>query len=156
MVAGDSQQFTVVLAGSATGSQQITFKLTGTQDVSTPATTVDIDVTASFSESPSSSQTILYSSIGILLVAVLLFGVILARSKKRSGIASLEQKVMPSITQQQPAVMCWSCHGPITGPMQGCPGCGARYHTKGTENCDAQSLEACANCGASAEQFVLA
>ncbi len=156
MVAGDSQQFTVVLAGSATGSQQITFKLTGTQDVSTSATTVDIDVTASFSESPSSSQTILYSSIGILLVAVLLFGVILARSKKRSGIASLEQKVMPSITQQQPAVMCWSCHGPITGPMQGCPGCGARYHTKGTENCDAQSLEACANCGASAEQFVLA
>ena len=156
MVAGDSQQFTVVLAGSATGSQQITFKLTGTQDVSTSATTVDIDVTASFSESPSSSQTILYSSIGILLVAVLLFGVILARSKKRSGIASLEQKVMPSITQQQPAVMCWSCHNPITGPMQGCPGCGARYHTKGTENCDAQSLEACANCGASAEQFVLA
>lgn len=156
MVAGDSQQFTVVLAGSATGSQQITFKLTGTQDVSTSATTVDIDVTASFSESPSSSQTILYSSIGILLVAVLLFGVILARSKKRSGIASLEQKVMPSITQQQSAVMCWSCHGPITGPMQGCPGCGARYHTKGTENCDAQSLEACANCGASAEQFVLA
>ena len=156
MVAGDSQQFTVVLAGSATGSQQITFKLTGTQEVSTPATTVDIDVTASFSESPSNSQTLLYSSIGILLVAVLLLGVILARSKKRSGISSPEQKVMPSITQQQPAVMCWSCHNPITGPMQGCPGCGARYHTKDTENCEAQSLEACANCGASAEQFVLA
>ena len=156
MVAGDSQQFTVVLAGSETGSQQITFKLTGTQEVSTPTTTVDVDVSASFSESPSNSQTILYSSIGILLVAVLLFGAILARSKKRSEIVLPEQKTMPSIGQQQPAVMCWSCHGPITGPMKGCPGCGARYHTDGTENCDAQSLEACTNCGASSEQFVLA
>ena len=156
MVAGDSQQFTVVLTGSATGSQQLTFKLTGTQDVSTPTTTVDIDVTASFSESVSNSQTLLYSSIGIILVAVLLFGIITARSKKESEVISSEQKALPSIVQQQPAVMCWSCHGPIVGPMQGCPGCGARYHTNGTENCEAQSLEACANCGASVEQFVLA
>ena len=156
MVAGDSQQFTVVLTGSATGSQQLTFKLTGTQDVSTPTTTVDIDVTASFSESVSNSQTLLYSSIGIILVAVLLFGIITVRSKKESEVISPEQKALPSIVQQQPAVMCWSCHGPIVGPMQGCPGCGARYHTNGTENCEAQSLEACANCGASVEQFVLA
>ena len=156
MVAGDSQQFTVVLTGSATGSQQLTFKLTGTQDVSTPTTTVDIDVTASFSESVSNSQTLLYSSIGIILFAVLLFGIITVRSKKESEVISPEQKALPSIVQQQPAVMCWSCHGPIVGPMQGCPGCGARYHTNGTENCEAQSLEACANCGASVEQFVLA
>ena len=155
MVAGDSQQFTVVVTGLASGSQQITFQLTGTQEVSTPATTVDIDVTASFSETASNSQTLLYSSIGITLLAVILLGGLLARSKKESGVVSQEQKALPSIVQQ-PAVMCWSCHGPITGPMQGCPGCGARYHTKGTENCDAQSLEACANCGASAEQFVLA
>jgi len=50
----------------------------------------------------------------------------------------------------------WSCREPILGPMQGCPGCGARYHTNGTVNCDVQSLESCANCGMSAEQFVLA
>ena len=155
MVAGDSQQFTVVVTGLASGSQQITFQLTGTQEVSTPATTVDIDVTASFSETALNSQTLWYSSIGITLLAVILLGGLLARSKKESGVVSQEQKALPSIVQQ-PAVMCWSCHGPITGPMQGCPGCGARYHTKGTENCDAQSLEACANCGASAEQFVLA
>ena len=156
MVAGDSQQFTVVLRGSATGSQQLTFKLTGTQEVASPTTTVDVDVTASFSESVSNSQTLLYSSIGIILVAVLLFGIIIARLKKESEVISPEQKALPSIVQQQPAVMCWSCHGPIVGPMQGCPGCGARYHTNGTGNCEAQSLEACANCGASVEQFVLA
>ena len=156
MVAGDSQQFTVVITGLASGLQQITFQLTGAQEVSTSTTTVDIDVTASFSESKSNSQTLLYSSIGIILVAVILLGVLLARSKKESGVISPDQKILPSVVQQQPAVMCWSCHGPIAGPMQGCPGCGARYHTKGVENCDADSLDTCANCGASAEQFVLA
>jgi serine protease AprX len=156
MVAGDSQQFTVVITGLASGLQQITFQLTGTQEVSTSTTTVDIDVTASFSESKSNSQTLLYSSIGIILVAVILLGILFAHSKKESGVISPVQKTLPSVVQQQPAVMCWSCHGPITGPMQGCPSCGARYHTKGVENCDADRLDACANCGASVELFVLA
>ena len=156
MVAGDSQQFTVVITGLASGLQQITFQLTGTQEVSTSTTTVDIDVTASFSETKSNSQTLLYSSIGIILVAVILLGILFAHSKKESGVISPVQKTLPSVVQQQPAVMCWSCHGPITGPMQGCPSCGARYHTKGVENCDADRLDACANCGASVELFVLA
>ena len=156
MVAGDSQQFTVVITGLASGLQQITFQLTGTQEVSTSTTTVDIDVTASFSETKSNSQTLLYSSIGIILVAVILLGILFARSKKESGVISPDQKTLSSVVQQQPAVMCWSCHGPITGPMQGCPSCGARYHTKGVENCDADRLDACANCGASVELFVLA
>ena len=156
MVAGDSQQFTVVITGLASGLQQITFQLTGTQEVSTSTTTVDIDVTASFSESKSNSQTLLYSSIGIILVAVILLGILFARSKKESGVISPDQKTLSSVVQQQPAVMCWSCHGPITGPMQGCPSCGARYHTKGVGNCDADRLDACANCGASVELFVLA
>jgi hypothetical protein len=156
MVAGDSQQFTVVITGVASGSQQITFQLTGTQEVTTPSTTVDIDVTASFNVSPSNSQTLLYSSVGIILVAVILLGVLLARSKKEPGVIPPDLKLLPSIVQNQPAVMCWSCHGPIIGPMQGCPSCGARYHTNETENCDADSLEACANCAASAEQFILA
>ena len=156
IVAGDSQQFTVVLSGSATGTQQLTFQLAGTQEVSNPTTNVDIDITASFTDSSSDSQTLLYSSIGIILVAIVLLGVLLLRSKKESEVISAEQKGIPPIVQQQSALMCWSCRGQITGPMQGCPGCGARYHRNGTADCDVQSLEACANCGASVEQFVLA
>ncbi len=157
MVAGDSQQFTVVISGSATGTQQLTFQLTGTQEVANPTTNVDIDITAKFTESSSNSQTLLYSSIGIILfVIVLLCSVLLTRFKKESEVISLEQKVTPPLVQQQSALMCWSCRGQITGPMQGCPGCGARYHRNGTANCDVQSLEACTNCGASVEQFVLA
>ena len=156
IVAGDSQQFTVVLSGSATGTQQLTFQLAGTQEVSNPTTSVDIDITASFTDSSSDSQTLLYSSIGIILVAIVLLGVLLTRAKKESGVIAPEQKMIQPIVQQQSALMCWSCRGQITGPMQGCPGCGARYHRNGTADCDVQSLEACANCGASVEQFVLA
>jgi hypothetical protein len=156
MVAGDSQQFTVIITGLASGAQQLTFQLTGTQEVSTPTTTVDVVITASFSDSSANSQTLLYSSIAIILVAVILLGIILARSKKESNVISPEHKAIPSPVHQQPVTMCWSCRGPIVGPMQGCPGCGARYHTNGTENCGAQNLESCTNCGASVEQFVLA
>ena len=156
MVAGDSQQFTVVISGSATGTQQLTFQLTGAQEVSNPTTNVDVDITATFSESSSNSQTLLYSSIGIILFAIVLLGVLLTRAKKESGVIAPQQKIVPPVVQQQSSLMCWSCRGQITGPMQGCPGCGARYHRNGTANCDVESLEECANCGASVEQFVLA
>lgn len=155
MVAGDSQQFTVILTGSAQGSQQLTFQLTGVQEISTPSTTVDVEISASFSENKEGSQTLLYSSIGIILVALVLLGAILARSRRRSGVQPPLQKEVSSIVQQ-PVTMCWSCHNPITGPMRGCPSCGARYHTNGAENCDAHSLENCINCGASVEHFLLA
>ena len=155
MVAGDSQQFTVILTGSAQGSQQLTFQLTGAQEISTPSTTVDVEISASFSENKESSQTLLYSSIGIIFVALVLLGFILARSRKESGVQSPIQKEIPSVAQQ-PVTMCWSCRNPITGSMRGCPSCGARYHTSGTENCDAHNLENCLNCGASAEHFLLA
>ena len=156
MVAGDSQQFTVVLSGSAQGSQQLTFQLTGTQEISTSSTTVDVEINASFNEKKESSQVLLYSSIGIILVALVLLGVILARSRKESGVVpSLLQKENPSIAQQ-PVTMCWSCRKPIIGMMRGCPSCGARYHTGGIPDCDAHSLENCLNCRASAEDFLLA
>jgi predicted amidophosphoribosyltransferase len=52
--------------------------------------------------------------------------------------------------------MCWSCRQTITGPMQGCPGCGARYHRSDVPTCQAGKLEACVNCSAAATTFVLA
>ena len=113
MVAGDSQQFTVVVTGLASGSQQITFQLTGTQEVSPPATTVDIDVTASFSESASNSQTLLYSSIAITLLAVILLGGHFSPFKERirrrfSGTKSPSFNC--STTCGHLLVMSWSNH----------------------------------------------
>jgi uncharacterized membrane protein len=52
--------------------------------------------------------------------------------------------------------MCWSCRTTINGPMQGCPGCGARYHRSDVPTCQAGSLQVCTNCSAPASTFVLA
>ena len=47
-VAGDSQQFTIQLSGKSTGTQQLTFALSGVQAVDSSTSSISIDVTASF------------------------------------------------------------------------------------------------------------
>ena len=151
-VAGDSQQFTVQLSGTSTGTQLLTFTLDGVQAVDSSTSSVNIDVTASFEEKDAGSNTVLFIGAGVAVVVGLLAVLLILRGKS----AATKQDVAPTMAapvQQQQSVTCWSCRGPILGPMRGCPGCGARYHVD-APTC--QSVEECANCGASAEQFVMA
>ena len=151
-VAGDSQQFTVQLSGTSTGTQQLTFTLDGVQAVDSSTSSVNIDVTASFEEKDAGSNTVLFIGAGVAVVVGLLAVLLILRGKS----AATKQDVAPTTAapvQQQQSVTCWSCRGPILGPMRGCPGCGARYHVD-APTC--QSVEKCASCGASAEQFVMA
>ena len=152
LVAGESQQFTVQLKGKSTGAEQLTLKLSGVQDVESSVKTLEIDVSVSSEESTSAGRTVIYTSAAIVLfvsVAAVLF---ILRSKGRSVVETPSPTVASSVGQQQ-AVTCWSCRSPILGPMQGCPGCGARYHAD-MPTCP--KVENCANCGASSDQFVSA
>ena len=151
-VAGDSQQFTIQLSGTSTGTQQLTFALDGVQAVDSSTSSISIDVTASFEETDAGSNTVVFIGAGVAVVVGLLAVVLILRGKS----ASTKQEIAPTMTtpvQQQQAATCWSCRGPILGPMRGCPVCGARYHA---DALTCQSVEKCANCGASAEQFVMA
>ena len=151
-VAGDSQQVTVQLSGTSTGTQQLTFTLDGVQAVDSSTSSVNIDVTASFEGKDAGSNTVLFVGAGVAVIVGLLAVLLILRGKS----AARKQDVAPTMAapvQQQQSVTCWSCRGPILGPMRGCPGCGARYHVD-APTC--QSVEKCANCGASAEQFVMA
>ena len=47
---------------------------------------------------------------------------------------------------------CWACRGTITGPMLGCPTCGARFHLPGTPDCHLP--ETCPKCGTPRAQFL--
>ena len=151
-VAGDSQQFTVQLSGTSTGTQQLTFTLDGVQAVDSSTSSVNIDVTASFEETDAGSNTVLFIGAGVAVVVCLLAVLLILRGKS----APTKHDTSPTMAtpaQQQQAATCWACRGPILGPMRGCPGCGARYHVD-APTC--QPVEKCANCGASAEQFVMA
>lgn len=47
---------------------------------------------------------------------------------------------------------CWACRGTISGPMLGCPSCGARFHPPGTPGCHLP--ETCPKCGTPKAQFL--
>ena len=51
-----------------------------------------------------------------------------------------------------PTAPCWACRGTITGPMLGCPTCGARFHHAGTPGCTLP--ETCPKCGTPSAQFL--
>ncbi len=151
-VAGDSQQFTIKLTGKTTGSQQLTFMLSGVQDVESSSTTVNVEISASFEESASGSGTAVYIGAGIaLLVGVLAVLYVLRLRNPRMSQTTTTSP--PRSLAQQAAPTCWSCRTPIIGPMQGCPGCGARYHA---DSPTCKMVEKCSNCGTSSEQFVSA
>lgn len=151
-VSGDSQQFTIQVNGKATGVQQLTFQLSGVQEVQLSTTSINIEITSSFEESGSSgSNTII---IGAGIAVILGFAAMLLILQKRNNAPQqMTPPAVPSPMPQQQAPTCWSCRNPIVGPMKGCPGCGARYHAD-SPTCTA--VESCTNCGASSEQFVSA
>ena len=151
-VAGDSQQFTIQVNGKAKGAQQLTFQLSGVQEVQSSATSVNIDITSSFEESGSSGSNPVIVGAGIALIVGLLAVLLVLRSRNNPP-QQISAPLVPSTMPQQQAPTCWSCRNPIIGPMKGCPGCGARYHAD-LPTCPA--VESCTNCGASSEQFVLA
>ena len=151
-VAGDSQQFNIKLTGKTTGSQQLTFMLSGVQDVESSSTTVNVEISASFEDSASGSGTAVYIGAGIaLLVGVL--AVLYVLRLRNPRMSQTSTALPPTSTVQQAVPTCWSCRNPIIGPMKGCPGCGARYHA---DSPTCKMVEKCSNCGTSSEQFVSA
>ena len=151
-VAGDSQQFNIKLTGKTTGSQQLTFMLSGVQDVESSSTSVNVEISASFEDSASGSGAAVYIGAGIaLLVGVL--AVLYVLRLRNPRMSQTSTALPPASTVQQAVPTCWSCRNPIIGPMKGCPGCGARYHA---DSPTCKMVEKCSNCGTSSEQFVSA
>ena len=151
-VAGDSQQFTIQVNGKATGAQQLTFLLSGVQEVQSSTTSVNIEVTSSFEGSESSGNNAVLIGAGIAVIVGLAAMLLILRNRNNAP-QQITAPIAPSPMPQQQAPTCWSCRNPIIGPMKGCPGCGARYHAD-SPTCTA--VESCSNCGASSEQFVSA
>ena len=151
-VAGDSQQFNIKLTGKTTGSQQLTFMLSGVQDVESSSTTVDVEISASFEDSASGSGTAVYIGAGIALMVGVL-AVLYVLRLRNPRMSQTSTALPPTSTVQQAVPTCWSCRNPIIGPVKGCPGCGARYHA---DSPTCKMVEKCSNCGTSSEQFVSA
>lgn len=163
---GQSMTVRLLVEATRPGDGSIELSLVESSTVLTPAVTLSVESQGEPTATSGGSLPIgVLGPVVFLLLAGALVFLIMRKSRTEQNHASLlplagAAPANPPQLQQAPAIepgpMCWSCRQTIQGPMQGCPGCGARYHRGGANGCSSGSLETCANCSASASTFVLA
>ena len=162
---GQSMTVRLLVEASRPGTGTIGLNLVESGAVLTPAVTLEVESQGEPTATSGGDLPIgvLGPVVFILLAGILVFMIVRkSRSSQTTGLAHLPmpgQAVIPPAVQQPSTPtgpMCWSCRQTIEGPMQGCPGCGARYHRSGTPGCSSGELEVCANCAVSVADFVLA
>ena len=162
---GQSMTVRLLVEASRPGTGTIELNLVESGAVLTPAVTLEVESKGEPTATSGGSLPIgvLGPVVFLLLAGILVFMIVRkSRSSQTTGLAPLPlagQAGMPPAVQQPSTPtgpMCWSCRQTINGPMQGCPGCGARYHRSGTPGCSSGELEVCANCDVRVADFVLA
>ena len=162
---GQSMTVRLLVEANRPGTGTIGLNLVESGAVLTPAVTLEVESKGEPTATSGGSLPIgvLGPVVFLLLAGILVFMIVRkSRSSQTTGLAPLPltgQAVMPPAVQQPSTPtgpMCWSCRQTINGPMQGCPGCGARYHRSGTPGCSSGELEVCANCDVRVADFVLA
>ena len=160
---GQSMTIRLLVEATRPGSGTIELSLVEPANILTPS--IVLEVTAEGEPTATSGGTlpiIVLGPIVFLLLAGIMAFLLLRTSKEKPALQSgmnvlpLPTKVAPPVTQAASGPMCWSCRQTITGPMQGCPGCGARYHRAGHVGCQSGELKSCANCSADPSTFVMA
>ena len=163
---GQSMTVRLLVEASRPGTGTIDLSLNEAVSVSTSSVVLEVESEGEPTATSGGSLPVtLFGPIVLILLAGLLAALIIRR--KQSGgpprhagmptqsIVPVAQAAAPtSLAQAGP--MCWSCRQTIVGPMQGCPGCGARYHRSDNPACQSSELETCVNCSAAASTFVLA
>ena len=90
-----------------------------------------------------------WSILLIIPLAIIVGLVIFLRKRREHSIPSSApaQGAFAAPLPQPNATPCFACRQPILSMMQGCPSCGARYHS----TC---KVVTCVNCGANSTTFV--
>ena len=165
---GQSMTVRLLVEATRPGTGTIALALSDAPAVSTSSVILEVQsVGEPTATSGGSLPVTVLGPIVLLMLAGVLGALVMRRSKPDAAQAFAQGKNPPAFVAppattvpKTPAVasgpMCWSCRQTITGPMQGCPGCGARYHRSDVPTCQAGKLEACVNCSADATTFVLA
>lgn len=163
---GESAKLRLMVRGDRPGDGTIQLSLQGADDITN--STFTVRVTSIGEPVGTSGETLPLIGIfaGVFVIILLAGGAFLLQRQKPQNnpqMAPLHQfssatvKPVPTLSTPEPAStgpMCWSCRTTISGPMLGCPGCGARYHRSGQQNCSADELQQCLNCSTPSSSFV--
>jgi uncharacterized membrane protein len=159
---GQSMTIRLLVEASTPGTGSIEVSLVEAGSMTRPSFTFDVQSQGEPTATSGGSLPIeILGPLVFIALAGLLVFMILKKSKDEAPSAPQAMMVTPQIQPQSPSTtapgpMCWSCRQNISGPMQGCPSCGARYHRAGHPGCQSGDLDTCVNCSAESSTFVLA
>ena len=166
---GESTKIRLLVRADRPGDGTITLALQEAEQMTNSSFTFSLSAAGEPTGTSGQSLPVGAIGIGALLVALLIGGLFLSRRKSESGfaleappkftvplVAGLPASAVAQTPATVPSPTCWSCRQAISGPMLGCPGCGARYHRQDVPSCTSNTLQQCVNCKAPTTTFVQA
>ena len=148
--AGQSQKIRLEVTANKPGDATLSISISGADDVENSRLDIEMSSEGEAAGDESSAMgPLLWTILGIIPLIVIVGVVIFLRKKNEETmpINAPSQAVFEESDQQENATPCFSCRQPILSWMQGCPSCGARYHS-------VCKVKSCVNCGAASVTFV--
>ena len=148
--AGQSQKIRLDITATKPGDGTLSISISGADDVVNSNLVLDVSSEGDAITEESSGLSPVVLSILVIIPLVIIAGlVIFLRNKSEASIptSAPAQGSFAAPAPQPNATPCFACRQPILSMMQGCPSCGARYHS-------VCKVESCVNCGASSTAFV--
>ena len=147
---GEKEKISLKVMSESGGEGSLKVKLITAEE--TMSTEILLSAKSPDNSKSSNSDSSVFIWVGMILVILVLFGLVIHTMNRKQQVV---KKQHPSISPSSSTnVSCWVCTKQIVGPQQGCPKCGARYHSEGTEGCAISSLEQCRNCGLEKTSFI--
>tara|TARA_B000000532_G_scaffold36_1_gene48 strand:- start:687 stop:5105 length:4419 start_codon:yes stop_codon:yes gene_type:complete len=148
--AGQSQKVRLDITATKPGDGTLSISISGAEDVINSK--IELDVSSegeAIADESSGMSPVVLSILVIIPLAIIVGLVIFLRNKNETSIpiSAPASGSFAAPTPQTTATPCFACRQPILSMMQGCPSCGARYHS----TC---KVESCVNCGAPSTAFV--
>ncbi len=148
--AGQSQKIRLDVTATKPGDGILSISISGAEDVINSKIELDVSSEGEAVTDDSSSMGPLAWSILVIIPLVVIIGLVIFlrnRDVAKTPSSSPPRGSFASPAPQSNVTPCFACRQPILSSMQGCPSCGARYHS----TC---KVESCVNCGASSTAFV--
>ena len=148
--AGQSQKIRLDITATKPGDGTLSISISGADDVVNSNIVLDVSSEGeAFAEESSGLSPVVLSILVVIPLIIIAGLVIFLRNKSEASIpiSAPAQGSFAAPAPQPNATPCFACRQPILSMMQGCPSCGARYHS-------VCKVESCVNCGATSTTFV--
>jgi hypothetical protein len=148
--AGQSQKIRLDITATKPGDGTLSISISGAEDVINSKIELDVSSEGEAITDESSGMGPIVWSILVIIPLIGIVGlVIFLRNRGETSIptSAPAQGSFATPVPQSNTTPCFACRQPILSMMQGCPSCGARYHS-------VCKVESCVNCGAASTTFV--